>query len=283
MGEADKTLGTAHIDVVPELKGFGPAMPEEPSVVIETAEETITALPPGWRLEKTDHRPDQAAPKRSAQQVVVHDATSFLAAVTQRRTGTVIVYADESTNELVALLNDDLGEAPGWRDYRVALGLRATPEWTHWRGKDGVLMNQEKFAEHVEDGITELVEPEAATMMEIAQTFHATTKAKFRTARRLSSGEQQFAYDEEVEATAGTIEIPERLKLVLCPFYGTSRYEVGAWFRYRLTRDALTLGYKLDRPHEIERAAFADIRNAVETGLDDPRDLVINGPAPLQA
>jgi len=274
------SAGTVTVDVVPELHALATAAPEEPMVIIGTDEETVTALPPNWRLETTDHRADADAPTRSKGTVNVHDAKSFATAVRLRSAEpSAVVYADETQAALVAVLNDDDVEGgPGWRDYRVSLALVPTPEWSHWRTKDGLMQTQDQFAQHVEDGITELVEPEAATMLEIAQQFHATTTARFKTARRLASGEQQFGYEEDIEATAGTIEIPQRLKLVVRPFYGASQYEVGAWFRFRLNRDVFTLGYKLDRPHEIERAAFADIRNEVETDLGSATFL--SGPAP---
>lgn len=241
------------------------------------------ALPPGWTWQKNDHERLAATPRRARGVSHVHDAASFVAAVTRRRLPDVtpVVYADEENLALVAVLNDDEADAAGWRDYRVELSLRRTPEWGLWKGADGKLLGQEAFAEHVEDGLGELRHPEPAVMLELAQTFHATSAATFKGGHRLQSGARQFRYEEAVEAsagTAGTIEVPERLTLVVKPFYGSPAYEVTALFRFRLSRDNFTLGYKLDRPHEVERAAFGDVREAVGAGLPDAG--IIAGPVP---
>ena len=259
-------------------------------VTLEEDFRRTTALPPGWTLNERDLEADDMQPRRSRGEIVVGDAASFARAVEQRQlvaggqsvgglAPSMTLYANESTQTLVAILNDDDGSLAGWRDYRVRLQLIHTPEWVHWMNGDGAQMGQEAFAEHVENGLTELLEPEAAEMLEIAQRFHATTAAQFKSARRLSSGEQQFAYEETVNADAGTIEIPQRLKIAVAPFYGSARYEIGAWFRWRLpTRDRVTMGYKLDRPNDVIRAAFVDQVNVAREALGGTE--VINGPAP---
>lgn len=254
--------------------------------VIERENDRLTVTAPdGWHTVHTSLESFDVEPRRSRGTSFVHDATSFIDAVTRRRmtdSPDPVIYADAARNRLVAVLNDDDDGTPGWRDYLVELALQPTPEWQLWKGHDGALMGQEAFAEHIENGLGELVAPEPATMLEIAQSFHATSSARFKSGTRLASGVQQFTWEEEQSATAGgagTIEIPTKLELVLAPFYGSARYEVGAWFRYRITREHFTLGYKLDRPHEVERAAFSDVRAQVTEGLSSC--VVIAGACPI--
>lgn len=260
------------------------------SPVMSTDEATdlvTVALPPGWTLNYHDPEHLFGQPRRSRGISVVHDASSFVTAVKQRWTydesgePRVVIYANEADRELVAVLNDDVGDEPGWRDYRVSLGLRVTPEWQHWKSRDGRLMAQADFAAHIEDGVNELVDPSPAAMLELAQTFHATTSAAFKSGTRLASGQVQFRYEETIDASAGgdgTVAIPEQIKLIISPFYGAPRYEVTARFRYRLTRGEFTLGYQLDRPHRMELAAFADVRKQVTDDL--PEAISIAGMVP---
>jgi uncharacterized protein YfdQ (DUF2303 family) len=241
------------------------------------------ALPPGWHLELHDFDHLEAAPRRARGTIEVYDAESFVAAVHARHLddALVTVYADEERMDLVAVLNDDVHLDAGWRDYRVAISLRLTPEWRHWASKDREFLSQSAFAEHVEGGIKELRSPDPAAMLELAQTFSATTNATMKSGVRLSSGEVQFRYEEEVEAKAGAINVPDRLTLAIKPFIGSSAYEVQARFRYRLTRGDLTMGYQLDRPHEVLRAAFTDVRNAIDEALS-VNALILAGPAPKE-
>jgi len=231
------------------------------------------AVPPEWTRETLDLERYGDEPRRHCGTIRVYDAPGFVQAVKDRALGVeeLKLYADEEHTALVAVLNDDTTSSPGWRDYRVELALRKRPEWTHWRARDGVLMDQEAFATHVEDGVDELVRPGAAEMLDLAQTFHATTSARFKGGHRLASGARQFVYEEEVDATAGSsgdVSIPEQLELAIRPFFGSDRYEVKARFRFQLRGGDLALGYKLNRPDDVERAAFTAVAEHVAAELD---------------
>ncbi len=221
-------------------------------------------------------------PRRSRGTVDVHDGASFALAVQQR--GTAVVYADEEKLTLVAVLNDDFDGAPGWRDHRVGLALRSTSEWKGWKGGQG-LGDQQRFAERIEDGGPEIVDPAAAVMMEMAQTFHASVDTKFRSGTRLSTGQTQFLYEEDVKGTAGaepgTITIPETFTLGVAPFIGAQPYEVTARLRYRLRAGDLQIGYFLVRPEDVERDAFLAVLADVAAAMPDTA--FVRGPAPSNA
>lgn len=148
--------------------------------------------------------------------------------------------------------------------------LRRTPEWQAWLDGQG-LGPQVRFAERIEDGLPEIADPAAATMLEIAQTFHAATSATFQSGNRLTDGRTQFAYLEDVKASAGskpgTVEIPETFTIVVRPFIGAEPYKVTARLRYRLKGGELTIGYTLVRPNEVELDAFRAVASVVQDGL----------------
>lgn len=225
-----------------------------------------------------------AMPRRPRGTVAVHDAASFLKAVETRLDEGVTVYADEENMALVAILNDDRTGVAGWRDHRVNLSLRRTDEWSHWL-ENGGLRPQEAFATAIEAGIAEIVDPPAATMLELAQSFQATVGVKFAQAGLLDSGARQFTFSEDVAARAGkggTLEIPGEFKIGVKPFYGSAAYEVVARLRYRLREGELTIGYDLVKPKEVERAAFRGIVETVTAGIETaaPNAPVLNGVAP---
>lgn len=282
--EAD---AVAEVAAGPIMFGLGETHVDE-AVRMDDGDLYGVALPPGWtyKTQRHDGPGDLAAPRRAHGTIAVYDAASFVAAVNQRLGADVepIVYADEDRLTLVAVLNDDDGnDGAGWRDYRVELALRSTPEWLHWTGADGRMMGQEAFAEHVEDGLNELRNPTPAAMLDIAQTLHANVNTRVRSGRRLADGRVQLAYEEEVDATAGTggdLAIPELIELAVKPFVGGPAYELVARFRYRLPRGGgdLAMGYKLNRPHEVKRAAYIELRDAVVADL--AAATLIAGPAP---
>lgn len=252
------------VDAAAELS----ARPEQFDVPAGFAE-TVVA-PPGWTVAVTDHERLSDRPRRAIASVQVRDAAGFAAAVAQRSFQTVALYADDETMALTAILNDDHGQVAGWRDNRVTLALRHTPEWTHWTSRDGVMLSQEAFALHIEDGLHEIVAPAAADMLDLAQTFQATTSAKFKGGQRIATGERQFVYEEEVDAAAGKggqVAVPDTFTLRVAPFYGSTLIDLTARFRFTLRASVLHLGYKLDRPKAVELEAFRVTVGAVEEEL----------------
>lgn len=241
-----------------------------------------------WDL--VDTRP-KTAPRRSAGTVHIHDAESFIEAIVHRvgndsALELVTVYADADTCALVAVLNDDQPGDPGWRDYRVSLKLTPTEEWAAW--KDGQnLGTQQRFAERIEEGLREIVDPSGAEMLELAQTLHVNVGVKCKSGLRLANGETQFTYEEDVQATAGkagNVVIPNEFTLGVAPFIGTPAYEVKARLRFKPPRGSeLQIGYILDRPEAVERAAFADIVTTVKGAQDMQTVRFLHGPAPSTA
>lgn len=200
------------------------------------------------------------APRRTSGTYRLATVASFVDYVKAHETDAQTIWVDEKARKVTAVFNDATPAAPAWRDHRAELALRLTDEWAHWTSKDGSLIGQEDFAEHIEDGVGEITEPDGATMLEIAQSFHATTNASFRAAHRLADGQVQVQYDEEVTASAGKkgeLQIPQTFKLAVAPFVGEDRYALTARLRYRIQGGKLRIGYKLDHP---ERA----LRDAVE-------------------
>lgn len=242
----------------------------EPAVYPVAEGVDTIVYPPEWTVHTLDHERLFDKPRRAVASVVVRDAAGFGAAVEQRKFQTVSLYADDESMALTAILNDDHGTVAGWRDNRVSLSLRKTPEWSHWKERDGRMLDQKEFALHVEDGLKEIIDPAAADMLDLAQTFQATTSAKFKGGQRLATGERQFVYEEEIDAAAGKagqVAIPETFTLRVAPFYGSPTVDITARFRFTLRANVLTLGYKLDRPHEVELSAFQSTVSDVENAL----------------
>lgn len=213
-----------------------------------------------------DLEPFTDAPRRRKGHVKIDEAASFVAYVNEQKDSGSRIYASRAHGQIVAVLNDDFGggreEVAGWRDHRATLALERTPEWKRWLALDGKLDSQVIFAEHLEVCLADIVEPLAADLVEIARSFTASTSIQFRSARNLSSGETQIAYDEEITAAAGSkknITIPSEFKLRIAPYHGIERLDITARLRYRLSNGTLAIGYVLDKPTDVELQAFGDV------------------------
>lgn len=213
-----------------------------------------------------------ANPRRLHESITLHTPAALGAFVAAFKVDGTALYADLEARTIVGVLNGSVKGQAGWNDHRASLELRHTPDWKHWASKDGQLTGQVAFAEHIEEGLDAIVDPPAADMLELAQSFEAKQSVQFRQANRLQDGQRQLVYDEAIDAKAGTkgsIDIPEFFTLGLAPFEGCDPYKIQARLRYRISEGRLTIGYKLVRPDEVLRATFDDIVATVEkaTGL----------------
>ncbi|MCQ6250873.1 DUF2303 family protein [Streptomyces malaysiensis] len=210
-------------------------------------------------------------PARKTGTTTVRDATSFLAYYEKHHDDATEVYADADRLTITAVLDAHQTDAARWGQHRLHLALRKTDAWQQWMVSDGQLMKQDEFAEFLEDHLPELLEPAAATMLEIAQSIQGATKAEFQSGTRLQTGERQFKFVETVSAKAGQkgeLTIPEQFTIGLVPFEGSEGYRLTARLRYRIeSGGSLRMGYKLERPADILRTAFGDVREGIEEQL----------------
>lgn len=196
-------------------------------------------------------------PARKSGEYAPATVQAFIDYVDEHHTQATTIWVDKIRHRVTAVLNDHDKTSAGWGDYVARLQLLQTPEWKHWALHDGKWLDRDTFAEHLQDGVDTIRVPDAATLLEIAQSIQGVVKADFKSAQRLDNGEVSFKYHEEVEATAGRaghLEIPASFDLLVAPFYGEQPEILHARLRYRIRSGQLTIGYKLDRPLDVIQA-----------------------------
>ncbi|MGW0131934.1 YfdQ family protein [Streptomyces sp. NPDC003299] len=253
------------------------ALRSAPPVTLEPGKVHAFHTPVGVKTIDLTGPEHTGQPPRKAGTTTVRDAQSFLAYWTKHADDNSEVYADSDRLTVTAVLDAHTAGQARWSGHRLHLALRETTAWKQWLRLDGELMDQEAFAEFLEDHLPELLEPSAADMLEIAQSFQAASKVDFQSASRLASGQRQFQYVETTQAKAGQkgqLTVPEQFVVGLVPFEGSDGYRLTARLRYRIGQQGLRLGYKLERPDDIRKTAFADVVNAIGEQIDAP---VMNG------
>lgn len=206
-------------------------------------------------------------PRRPKGTTTVYDVDSLAVLWEKHSHELSEVFADPIRFRITAVLNADGGsqEAAGFRDHRLELICKKTPAWEAWLAHDGALRDQTTFAEFLEDRLHEIEQPSGAEMLEIATSFQASSKVEFKSAVALTSSTRALQYEETTAAKAGQtgqLEIPATFVVALQPFEGGAAYRVTARFRYRITNGKLQIGYRLERPEDVLRTAFNDVREA---------------------
>lgn len=260
----EQTLSAVACDAQAAIDaGISIAAPAE----LDPAKAYDRVIPAGATRETLDLERLLPAPRRT-RGTVTAQTVDDLARYVQRHddTARTTIWVDALGHGVTGVLNDHqpsgAAETPGWGDHRVALKLELTPEWQRWTTKDGKLFDQEAFAEHIELGLPEIVTPDGAELLEIAQSIEGSKSADFKVGHRLTDGNVQIEYVETTTAKAGQkgeLEIPAKITLAIAPFLGEQPCPMTARFRYRIQGGHLSLGYLLERPDLVIRQSIDDI------------------------
>lgn len=217
-------------------------------------------VPAGGDLRELDTQHLLETPRRKKGVAHLRTAGSLVQYVGKHgEEGPTDIFADLKQVSIVAVLNGHADLEPGWGDHKAVLIMVKTEQWARWLSRHRNIGTLEDFAEFIEDNLEDVAEPPGADLLELAQSFQATSSAQFKQARRLATGEVQFAYTETVDAKAGQqgqLTIPQEFTVVLAPFEGTEAIPITARLRYRVGGGSLRIGYILDRPDKVEREAF---------------------------
>ncbi|MGE4425028.1 MAG: DUF2303 family protein [Solirubrobacteraceae bacterium] len=187
-----------------------------------------------------------------------------------------------SIGAVTAVIDDHAPDVAGWGEHRAVLPLRTTREWRHWVGRDGQMVGQLEFANHLRQGLEAVIDPDHATILEVAEALVVTQSSSLESIAR-SSGQLHITTHREAKGRiAGgkeETEVPETFRIRVSPFLGGDPVEIEARLHYRQAGDALQLGYLLTAPAAALEQAVRQVTEAVELGIDSPavRDRVYRG------
>jgi uncharacterized protein YfdQ (DUF2303 family) len=212
-------------------------------------------------------------PNRARGHVVVHDPGDFVEVVNrQSNLEYTTVWANVDAGTVTAVINDHAGWGrAGWRDNTVQLTLQPDEDWAKWMQFNERLLPQADFASFVEDVSHTIIEPDNATMLEVASTMFATQKVEFSQSTRLQTGDVALKFEETTAAKAGAkgqMEVPERIVVRLSPWRGVMPADIDGRLRFQIRSGQLAIGYKLIRPDAFRTEVFDGLVQVIKNGLD---------------
>ena len=216
---------------------------------------------------KADH------PKRKIAIVAVDEPGSFL--------GYWGLYSDEdsqafaiSEQSVVRGILDYHGvgseKQAGWKQHQVVMTLKHSDEWNEWAKHNRQNKTQSDFAEFLEDHAPDIVDPSAATFIEMARDLRAKSDVQFDSKITMQSGASSLTFIENVQAGSGPkgeLQLPERFKIAIQIYLGMPKITMEARLRFRISSGKLVLWYDLYRMNYEKRTAFEAVVNRIQDGI----------------
>ncbi len=190
-----------------------------------------------------------------------------------------VAFADTHDHRIRAVINyhsakDDDGDIYADHcDHTATFIAQRTTSWAAWVGANDKPMKQVGFGRFLEERAPEIIEPDAASLVECAMNLNVTKKLEFKSAVRMSNGFRQFTYIEDDQAK-GAVAIPELIKIRLPLFEGMDPEVVPVRVRFRIDEGALALFVTIDNLVEVEKVAFD--RCVAALALDCPELMIFD-------
>jgi uncharacterized protein YfdQ (DUF2303 family) len=168
------------------------------------------------------------------------------------------IFGDPVQHRFHAILDYHSGMTPSYCSHQAVFAMKLSDQWRLWMQFNDTLIPQLTFAEFLEDNRMDIVEPDAATMLEIARDLEAHTEVNFNSKINTVNGAAVLLYEENItgKVANGRVEIPERFKISIPVYFGEAEQQIGARLRFRISDGKLKFQYKLDRPAELMARAF---------------------------
>lgn len=208
-------------------------------------------------------------PERIRESITLTEIDSFIDYYQRFGGDSTVIKGDLSNRRFTAVFDYHQPAAPAWCDHKATLACTLSTEWQTWIGKDKKPFEQADFAEFIEMNAVDIVNPDAAEMVQIALTLQAKKKVNFNSGVRLDNGQIQLGYQETIDGTAGPkgeLRIPEKFELALRVFQGGEKYKVEAHLRYRIHDGGVKFFYQIVRPERLLEDAFDLVKAQVEKG-----------------
>ena len=244
----------------------------DPRSVVPTNEGVYAVVPKNWEIR--DLEKYLPKPLRVRQHVTLNDTVSFIEyvkAYAQQPTTRLFFANEGETFDAVIDYHESAG-APAWCEHIASFKPVRSVEFTTWMDRNRKQFTQIDFARFLEENLPDVVEPEGAVLLEVALTMEAKKEVTFSSGVRLTNGQIQFQYDEEVRGIAkkGTLEIPEQFVLGIAIHENGPAYRIPVRLRWRLQEGKEIFWYEIVRPHRFVQDAIKEIRAKVTTDTGYP-------------
>lgn len=266
---------------------LGASVAEPQALNLPLGDVPVTLVPKGYEVKTHEGLLEKFsnAPKRLQQGVKLRDPDSFIAYMKRHATSSTAIFCDTDNHRFVGILDYHDGTDPHHCEHTAVLSLDKTPELQTWLDNDRTAMSQIEFAHFIENNASEIIStqlegtdtatPSGTEMLEIALTLSQTENVAFRSAQRLSDGQTQLRFEQQIEGRAGEqgeLTIPEMIQIGLPLFKSADPaegYAIKARFRYRRQSSQLKMWYELVRPERIIEDAVNTIHEKLVNGLQD--------------
>ena len=233
-----------------------------------TSKGTFTALPPGYQVHNLEQW--QERPNRIRATIMVREVKALSDYLTRFGHEHAVAFADWRERKILAQIDYHSPKgAPSHCSHSCTFSAERSSPWTAWAQANDKQKSQMLFGRFLEEMAMTVVEPDAASIVEVCMNLEAVKQVSFKSAVRLADGFRQLEYIETSGDARGALRVPEMITVLVPIFEGMEPQRVDVRLRYRFTDGNLVMWITIDNMEDIERLAFDRCIDALS--LDQPK------------
>ena len=168
---------------------------------------------------------------------------------------------------------------PRWGKHQAVFAIQISRRWKIWEQAHNQWMSQKQFADFLDSGLNEIIDPSQAVILTLVQNFRATTSYEYDSEN--SAGREELRYRKIVQGGSSkseTITLPDYVTLALQPFENIEvlndrlpeelqipAYELKAKINWQVNTDGAGLMFKVQilNVENVVNKTLEIIKNAV--------------------
>ncbi|MCG8694666.1 MAG: YfdQ family protein [Minwuiales bacterium] len=265
----------------------------------------VAVLPSGLTLHPMQPYLDaqRDKPRRRKGDVVVSRVRSFIDHANRFKDDDSALFAHASlvSPRLTAVLNyhrQSAGGTPRFGDHRTVYNCPLSDEWKAWLKQNKQPMEQNEFAEFLEDRIGDIALPpmerpkeadhadaaifaiadqlrgnfaDPARLMDMARSFKVFANEKVEQSTNLNTGEVELIYStEHTDGTGNKLIVPNLFLIAVPVFKLGAHFRMVVRLRYRTRGGAVKFSYDIYQPDRTFEAAFEAVCSEAQAGTGLP-------------
>jgi len=257
-------------EAVQEIAKMGGAI-----TAMQTLPEGLFIVPDGYSLQG-GHRESEDSQERPAHrrgQVNMNNAASLVRFVrTHGVPDRTAIFADHTKGVVRAIIDyHATSYEPGHCLFSARLLAVYSEAFSKWDAVCGGGQRQREFAEFIEDNMLDIVDPDGATVLEVARHLSAKRNVAFRSKVDLHSGDNVFTYEEQTSTGAqkGSLAVPEFVTIRVPVYEGEDPEEIRIRFGFRIgDNGTLVFVPRIIGIQALVAEAFGRLWDRMQTNLE---------------
>jgi len=239
-------------------------------------------------VDLADRRAEREKPRLLQGNAVIGDEPSFIAHLNRFKDSDSVIFATDKSFTAVYDYHRPVSSGPARNEgarfgkHRAVFAPEMSPEWLAWIGGSGKVLDQESFADFLEEHVQDIAGPiegrtvpSPAALASLALNLKVMADDTMESTLNRTTGEYTLVAKREQKTVGNTVVFPE-FDIEIPIFTGGVRYRIVCKLRLRKTDSGYGFAWAVPGASALKRKAMTEVGERVSKTVSLP--LIVGQP-----